>query len=74
VTETSGRELDSLIDQLQTLRRKLQADGSRIQHDITEYAELNQQVIQVTAIIGDSVKKLPVAASAAIAMPAERTR
>jgi hypothetical protein len=45
----------------QWLRRKLQADGSRIQYDITEYAELNRQVIQVTAIIADSVKKLPVA-------------
>jgi hypothetical protein len=39
---------------------------------ITAY--ICNRLMQARAIIGDSVKKLPVAASAAIAMPAERTR
>ena len=52
-------EIDNLIGDLQTLRRKLQTDGERIQRDIAEYAELSQQVMQLTKIISDSVKKLP---------------
>jgi cell fate (sporulation/competence/biofilm development) regulator YlbF (YheA/YmcA/DUF963 family) len=41
------------------LDKKLQTNGDRIQHYIEEYAELNQQVMQLTTIISDSVKKLP---------------
>jgi hypothetical protein len=52
-------EIANLISDLQTLRKKLQTDGDRIQRDIAEYAELSQQVMQLTAIISDSVKKLP---------------
>jgi hypothetical protein len=37
-------EIDSLIAELQTLRRKLQTDGKRIERDITEHAGLSQQV------------------------------
>jgi hypothetical protein len=59
VSKTSIGEIDNLIGELQTLRRKLQTDGDRIQHDIAEYAELSQQVMQLTTIISDSVKKLP---------------
>jgi len=59
VSETSTREIENLIDELQGLRAKLQTDGSRIQRDIVEYAELNQHLLQLTTIIADSVKKLP---------------
>ena len=59
VSKTSMDEIDSLIAELQTLRRKLQSDGDRIQRDITKHAELCQQVMQLTTIISDSVKKLP---------------
>ena len=59
VSKTSIGEIDSLISELQTLRRKLQIDGERIQSDIAKYTELSQQVMQLTAIITDSVKKLP---------------
>ena len=41
-------EIDNLISELQPLRRKLQTDGERIQRDIAEYAELSQQVMQLT--------------------------
>ena len=59
VSNTSIGEIDSLISELQTLRRKLRTDGERIQRDIRDYAELSQQVMQLTTIISDSVKKLP---------------
>jgi hypothetical protein len=63
VSSTSIREIDHLITDLQTLRRKLQTDGDRIQRDIAEHVELSQQVMQITTIISDSVKKLPGASS-----------
>ena len=59
VSKTSVSEIDGLLGELQTLRRKLQTDGDRIQRDIAEHAELSQQVMQLTKIISDSVKKLP---------------
>ena len=63
VSKTSMDEIDNLISEFQTLRRKLQTDGDRIQRDITKYAELSQQVMQLTTIISESVKKLPGAPS-----------
>jgi hypothetical protein len=63
VSKTSISEVDNLIGEIQTLRRKLQTDGDRIQRDIAKYAELSQQVMQLTTIISDSVKKLPSAPS-----------
>jgi methyl-accepting chemotaxis protein len=59
VSKTSMGEIDSLITELKTLHKKLQTDGDRIQRDIAEHAELSQQVMQLTKIISDSVKKLP---------------
>jgi hypothetical protein len=48
---------------LQKLRTQLQNAGGRIQRDIAQYTELSQQTMQLTAIISDSVKKLPTGAS-----------
>jgi methyl-accepting chemotaxis protein len=59
VSKTSIDEIDSLIVELKTLHKKLQTDGDRIQRDIEEHTELSQQVMQLTKIISDSVKKLP---------------
>jgi hypothetical protein len=61
VSKPSIAEIDDLMSELQTLRRKLQTDANRIERDIAKYAELNQQVMQLTSIISDSVKKLPAA-------------
>jgi hypothetical protein len=58
-SETSAHEIDNLIDELQTLRGRLQNDSDRIQRDIAKYAALSEQVTQITKIISDSVKKLP---------------
>ena len=59
VSKTSIGEIDSLIVELKTLQKKLKTDGERIQRDIAEHAELSHQVMQLTRIISDSVKKLP---------------
>jgi hypothetical protein len=59
VTERSTREVETLIDQLQGLRNKLEADRDRIQTEIARHSELSQGVMQLTSIISDNVKKLP---------------
>jgi hypothetical protein len=61
VSEGSTREIESLINELHGLRRKLETEGNRIQADIVKYAELNQGVTQLTVIISDNVKSLPIA-------------
>ena len=61
VSKNSKGEIDSLIGELQQLRRKLQTDGDRIQREIEEYHALSQQVMQLTGIISDSVRNLPTA-------------
>ena len=62
-SERSVREIENLMAELQELRKKLLSNSNRIQRDITEHAELNQQVMQLTDIISESVKKLPTAPS-----------
>ena len=59
LSDVSTQEIEKLIDALQALRNQLQNAGNRIQRDIAEYAELSQQIMQLTTIISDSVKKLP---------------
>ena len=59
VSGNSSREIDTLIGDLRDLREKLRSDGERIHHDIVEYAALSQQVMQLSKIISESVKRLP---------------
>jgi predicted transcriptional regulator len=59
VSEAPTREIEKLINQLQRLRTQLENAGNRIQRDIAQYTELSQQAMQLTAIISDSVRKLP---------------
>jgi hypothetical protein len=59
VSEDSARGIETLIGELHGLRDKLQSDGNRLQRDIEKHAELSQGVKQLTAIISDSVKKIP---------------
>ena len=66
VSGNSAREIDNLINELKTLRDKLQTDGTRVERDIIEYAALSQSVSQLTKIIADGVtqvKKVPDAPS-----------
>jgi hypothetical protein len=59
VSGNSTREIDTLIGDLRDLREKLRSDGERIHRDIVEYAALSQQVMQLSKIISESVKRLP---------------
>jgi Rad3-related DNA helicase len=59
VSGNSRREIDTLVGELQTLRDKLETDSRRLQKEISEYASLNQQVMQLTKIISESLRKLP---------------
>jgi hypothetical protein len=66
VSETSTREIDNLIADLRTLRKKMQADESRVQNDVEQFVALNQSVMQLTKIISDGmtlVKKKPEASN-----------
>jgi hypothetical protein len=55
---SSTREIDSLIAELKVLRAKVASDGSRVEHAVREYTELNQSVIQLTKIISDGLTHL----------------
>jgi methyl-accepting chemotaxis protein len=59
VAEVSTGEIENLIDEFHGLRKKLQTDLSRIQHDIAEYRELSQAVMQLAATISDGMKEFP---------------
>ena len=59
VSGNSTREIDTLIGNLRDLREKLRSDGDRIHREIVEYAALSQQVMQLSKIISESVKRLP---------------
>ena len=59
VSESSSQQIENLVGELQSLRKKLHSDGNRIQSEIEEFAVLNQQVMQLTAIISESMGKLP---------------
>jgi len=59
VSEVSTREIENLIGELRGLREKLKTDCDRISGDVTEYAELSQRVMQLTANISDNANILP---------------
>ena len=65
----STQEIDYLIDGLESLRKKLDDDGRRVQREIVEYASLSQSVIQLTKIVSEGmthVKKVPDAPNIAV--------
>ena len=55
---SSTREIDSLIGELKVLRAKVSSDGSRVEHAVRQYTELNQSVVQLTKIISDGLTHL----------------
>jgi hypothetical protein len=57
VAGTSVQEIDRLISELQSLRELLQAESSRVQNEITQYAHLSQSAMQSTKIIAESLSK-----------------
>jgi methyl-accepting chemotaxis protein len=57
VSQNSASEIDSLIGEFQRLRGKFQTDSECIRREIEKYAELSQQVMQVTKVISEGVEK-----------------
>jgi hypothetical protein len=57
VAGSSVQEIDRLMAELHTLRELLQAEGARVQREITEYAHLSQSAMQSTKIINESLSK-----------------
>ena len=48
VADSSVREIDGLIGELETLRENLYSEGARVQQEISEYALLSQSAMQST--------------------------
>ena len=59
MTERSTREIENLIDELQSLRKKLENDGDLIERAIAQHSQFSQGAMQLTAMIADNVKRLP---------------
>jgi hypothetical protein len=59
IAERSAREIENLIHELHSLRKKVEADGDRIQSDVARHSALSQGVMQLTTVIADNVKKVP---------------
>ena len=55
VAGTSVREIDNLIAELQGVRDFLQAEGERVQREITSYAQASQAAMSSAKIISDSM-------------------
>lgn len=55
VTETSLRELDALIGELQVLRGRLERDSDRMSRQIVGYASLSQETMHSSRIIADNL-------------------
>jgi hypothetical protein len=63
VTERSTHEIENLIDQLHSLRMKLEADSGLIEQAFAEHSRFSQGAMQLATIIADNVKRLPQPAS-----------
>ena len=59
ITERSTREVENLIDELHSLRKKLEADGDLIERAIAQHSEFSRGAVRLTTMIADNVKRLP---------------
>ncbi len=59
ITERSTREIENLIDELHSLRVKLETDGGLIERAIARHSELSQGAMQLTTVLAENVKRLP---------------
>lgn len=58
VAGTSLREIDNLILELQTLRDTLEAEGERVQRELTNYAQLSQNAMNSIRVNADAMLQL----------------
>ncbi len=59
MTERSTREIETLIDELDSLRKKLENDSDLIERAIARHSQFSQGAMQLTTMIADNVKRLP---------------
>ncbi len=59
ITERSTGAIETVIDELHTLRVQLETDGDLIERAIARHSELSQGAMQLTTMIADNVKRLP---------------
>jgi hypothetical protein len=52
---TSVTDIESLITELESRRDLLQAEGQRVQREISGYAQLNQAAMKYTRMIADNI-------------------
>jgi hypothetical protein len=55
VAGTSLSEIENVIAELEDLRELLNAEGQRVQREISGYAQLSQTAIKSTRVIADNV-------------------
>lgn len=55
VSATTMREISDLITELEALRERLRADGSRAERAILEYARLGESATQLATIASQSM-------------------
>ena len=65
VTSESTLEIDRLIDDLNTLRRRLEDEGNRLQRDFADHSSFSKSVIQLTQIVSDGMAHVKSSSSAA---------
>jgi hypothetical protein len=65
MTKLSMSEVDTLIDELQRLRTKLEMDNGLIERAIAQHSTHSQGVMQLTTVISDLLRKLPSASGIA---------
>ena len=55
ISVRSVQEIDHLIEGLQGLREKLNSDGDRLHHAITQHAAFSQSIVELTKIVSDGM-------------------
>jgi len=65
MAKLSMSEVDSLIDELQRLRTKVEMDNGLIERAIAQHSADSQGVMQLTTVISDVLRKLPSASGIA---------
>ena len=58
VAGASLREIDSLLQELETLRDTLQSEGERVQRELTNYAQLSQNALESIRVNAEGMMQL----------------
>jgi hypothetical protein len=58
VAGSSLREIDNLIQELETLRDTLQQEGERVQRELTNYAHLSQSAMESIKVNAEAMMQL----------------